>query len=1336
MVACAKTYLLTSCASAPPLRSAPPPWRSSAPTHGVTLRHASRTPPASPAPPLPPRTTCSWSASAGPVSPGSCATGVQRCADSHCGAAALCRPLSHSPTGPRHSCLCRAGYTGAHCETDVNECASNPCRNRALCRDEPNGYSCFCVPGFQGRHCEIDVNECAVRPCRNGATCLNRVGRFFCLCKAGYTGTRCELQVDECQSDPCLNGGSCHDYVNGFSCACPPGFQGDFCEVDIDECNSQPCHNGVPCADWVNGYSCDCTESGFTGLNCDIPIPPCVSQPCLNGAPCQESQGNYTCDCWPGAFCEEDVDECDLNPCQNRGLCENYPGGYTCHCSRQSQDGRLYGGQNCTVALLGCEDHMCRNGATCLPFLVNGEHGHHCACPAGFAGSECQASTTFSFETGGHLFLESPATDPEASWNVTLSFRTVLADVALLQRRAGELVFQLELAGGRPCLRGLAGGRPGPALEVPRVASDGEWHAVEAAGRGGALAIRLLDASCGEECERTATESGWPGVGSGLGAEPEPAFHTVFIGGFGEDGGKTHSASSPRPPFVGCLRDVRVDSRLVVPGDWLKGTAVNTTPGCSDRDRCEDSPCQNRGRCISQWMSYQCECYRPFEGPDCSEEHVPARFSSEGLVSYGLFTMGEASGEGVDITMFVRTRNQGALLLVLANGTSQYLQLWLEEGRVTARAHDFETLRGQDTVSDGHFHLLGLRIQGNRMTLSQSARVQGVVPVRSVWVQPGDLVYVGGLPDTHASASFGGYLKGCVQDLRLGARRLQFYPLGGVAVNSYGPTQLVSVTRGCTSDDTCTLNPCLNGGACYSMWDDFTCSCPPSTAGRRCEEVMWCELSPCPPTTAACQPLAHGFECISNATFPEDGEAVSYASDGEITRSLTNVSFSIRTRRRNAPVLRAQKGSEFLAVSLRDSRLHLELRSGGRSLGVSVGSRVAVSDGQWHSVTLSMVTPGSETSRWAVAVDERGEPSVSRVATGNLDFLKEGAELLLGGVGHPGGEVLAGCLGTVEIGGIALPYLRDSELRLPRPQQERFVRTSADTPALGCWRSPVCAPDPCLNGGWCQDLMDLSRCVCPAGWAGPRCELSTDPCASSPCVHGNCSGRALGYACACEPGYAGPTCQSREEEDPCTSHRCAWGATCLRGYATYSCLCPPDRTGPLCHEKYKQVSWYVENYLKPILPEAVCGGDHWNYTCYNGGNCTRLSSRWTCDCMEGFTGQWCETDVDECTPDPCLNGGYCINMIDEFHCVCERNFAGKFCELRLPADGLGSVVLLSVSLASVALLLALSLATAALVSAMKRRATHGTYSPSRREKEGPRVEMWSIAQTPPTERLI
>lgn len=73
---------------------------------------------------------------------------------------------------------------------------------------------------------------------------------------------------------------------------------------------------------------------------------------------------------------------------------------------------------------------------------------------------------------------------------------------------------------------------------------------------------------------------------------------------------------------------------------------------------------------------------------------------------------------------------------------------------------------------------------------------------------------------------------------------------------------------------------------------------------------------------------------------------------------------------------------------------------------------------------------------------------------------------------------------------------------------------------------------------------------------------------------------------------------------------------------------------------------------------------------------------------------------------------------------------------QLTSVGLTSDLLLSVGLVSAILLVVLILTSVGLVLALNRRATHGTYSPSRQEKEGSRVEMWSITQTPPMERLI
>ena len=40
-----------------------------------------------------------------------------------------------------------------------------------------------------------------------------------------------------------------------------------------------------------------------------------------------------------------------------------------------------------------------------------------------------------------------------------------------------------------------------------------------------------------------------------------------------------------------------------------------------------------------------------------------------------------------------------------------------------------------------------------------------------------------------------------------------------------------------------------------------------------------------------------------------------------------------------------------------------------------------------------------------------------------------------------------------------------------------------------------------------------------------------------------------------------------------------------------------------------------------------------------------------CVCAIGYTGQLCDTDVDECLENPCLNGATCLNLNGSFECV-------------------------------------------------------------------------------------
>uniref|UniRef100_A0A3Q3WB67 Uncharacterized protein n=1 Tax=Mola mola TaxID=94237 RepID=A0A3Q3WB67_MOLML len=1225
----------------------------------------------------------------------------------------------------------------------VGWCSPNPCQNRAICRIRGDGYSCFCVPGFQGARCQIDVNECASQPCRNGASCVDGVGRFSCLCPPGFTGHQCEVDMDECQGQPCQNGALCIDGVNDAGKI--RAFTGRRCETPLPPCHSEPCFNSAICRDRPGNYTCECWP-GFEGHQCEIDINECGSNPCMHGGRCierswqvlygsepllperydQQHAAGYICSCPPGttgSLCQEVTNQCDPSPCQNGGRCESNVGGYTCHCLKQSRTGLLYGGTHCEERLVGCEGHECQNRGSCSPFLLDGTHGYTCSCSPGYTGPLCNMPTTFSFERRGYLLLRSPLVDTEVYCNITLSFKTVLPRAMLFHRSSRGLLLSLELDNGQLRLTlkkeasaGDEAGSPSQVLELPHNVTDGEWHSVETVLRNWVLSLKLVDAagSCGgQSCHVVAPVQS---TLAGLVSTPQ----NTFIGGVlkHSNGPKVDSRI---PAFIGCMQDVFVDWQLIVPEELLSNSAVNVSPGCSHRDRCLDVPCQNRGQCDNLWQSYQCRCPRPYEGQDCEEEHVAARFGSEDSHSYAAFTVNDSVGHNLSVSLFLRTRRRDGLLLVLANSSgSQYLHMWLEDGRVMVQLSNFEDLKAKSAIDDGEVHFVSLEMEEGRMTLYVEAQKQGHVEVGTVSVQAGDSVHVGGLLESRTTSVFGGYFKGCIQDLRINDRRLQFFGLDS-SVSSYPLELMKNVTAGCSGDNACSRNPCLHGGMCYSTWDDFTCTCPPKTAGRRCEEVRWCELSPCP-ADSECRMLNQGYECYSNATFLNDSTVLTYRGNGHISRNLTNISLNLRTRRRNVAILHAEKGSAFLMLSVQDGFLSMELQSMAEEdreeaevvSTVSVNSRTSVSDGEWHTVQLFMGTPWAQTSRWTLVLDEKvEEASTSRTKGGNLDFLRQGVDIFLGGLAPDAGWSLAGCLGTVELGGIALPYLSPSDVNLPRLQEEQFIQTSPRPPLVGCTGAPVCEPNPCLNGGECQDLFNIYNCSCAEGWAGRRCDFSTDTCASGPCVHGNCSVNGLTYECACDLGFAGGNCD--EQVDMCENHLCANGGTCLHGPDRYACLCPENYTGPLCR--------------RPKLLVSVCGDDTKNYTCFNGGNCT--DRELSCDCPPGFTGHRCEQEVDECKSNPCLNGGYCRNLINKFVCVCDMSYAGDVCQMDV-----SDIYFYVAVLVSVVLLLALILTTVGLVVALNRRATHGTYSPSRQEKEGSRVEMWSITQPPPMERLI
>ncbi|NXR46293.1 CRUM1 protein, partial [Hippolais icterina] len=1259
-------------------------------------------------------------------------------------------------------CLCRPGFSGATCGDDIDECASGPCRNGAICRDRAGEYSCFCVPGFQGSNCEIDIDECASRPCRNHGTCLNHMDHYECRCAPGYTGVNCDTEIDECASDPCQNGALCNDHVGSYTCTCAPGYQGTQCEVDINECESQPCQSNGTCHDLINSYRCDCSDTGFEGAHCELDILECASDPCHNSATCLEGIKGYSCACWPGYTgqdCEEDVDECVTEPCHNGGLClersnpthygtqpgfpSNFsysqaagflcqcqPGftgvdcavnineceegpckngavcedgiaDYSCHCV-PGQGGVTWGGKNCSVQLTGCQTHDCQNEALCIPTYQAESHGHLCQCQPGFYDATCSTPTTFSFASRGHLLTELPE-DSESGRgaggaSVSLRFRTTLPSAVLFYRgHEAEYLF-LELLDGilHAELKREDVGYP-LLLKGLRV-DDGQWHKVEVAVHS-TVQLKLWHGSC----EAGVCLQSSP-VPPGTALIPQ-AFLKLYIGGT-EDAMANNTRS--QQGFVGCLQDLQVDAEAVLPADLALGNLSMVRLGCDRTEWCLSQPCLHGGLCVDLWATFRCDCARPYGGPACSYEHPAATFGLENSTSFASFTLSDSLGADFNLSFFLRSRKPDGLLLQLCNGTEPCLTLYLRDGQLSIEMSPTDTVTLPGNLVDGRRHLVALSFQGGSVGALQSDTFVELGQLPAQALGAGSEMFIGGHPNPDSAELWGGHFKGCLQDIQLNSHQIEFFQVENNSLpEELNRTQTGNLVNGCISDDTCKSEPCQNGGRCIVTWNDFHCSCPANFTGKFCEEKVWCESDPCPEATT-CIDVVAGYVCLANATFNSDA-AIEFTTNTSVTRTLSSLHVDFRTRDEDAVLLRAVEEVDSLQVAIKNSSLLVDIRSGNSIEGVSFLSPQPVTDGAWHSVSVSMEEPAALSSRWLLRLDGAVNVTLPGNA-GNLDFLKNGALVVLA-------ENFTGCLGRVQIGGIFLPF----PAHRPYPQPEQFRWAGAGSVQLGCSGADVCASSPCLNAGTCQDLFNSFRCACSAGWAGQRCEANIDDCQPSPCVHGDCVDGLADFQCECFRGFIGKRCDINV--DDCVRHQCLNGATCVDGVYGYSCKCPPQYSGPRC------------DYL--ILALSFLGPGCTNFTCLNGGRCITESWGANCSCRPGFTGRNCQININECEPNPCQNGGTCQDSENRYECVCSASYTGERCDINVssaPGLCLHSSVVGAVGAAGAALLLTVVVATA--IAMKRRRATQGTYSPSRQEKDGARVEMWNVIKMPPTERLI
>lgn len=170
--------------------------------------------------------------------------------------------------------------------------------------------------------------------------------------------------------------------------------------------------------------------------------------------------------------------------------------------------------------------------------------------------------------------------------------------------------------------------------------------------------------------------------------------------------------------------------------------------------------------------------------------------------------------------MFVRTRQSSGLLLALRNSTYLYVRVYLEEGKLTMLALNSMKLLGKDSMNDGNFYLITLKIEPNRMELFQSSQYLGFVSTPVLTTQSKGTLYIGGLPDSTETEKNGRYFKGCIQDVRVNNQPLEFFPIAKPPDSLISRT-LINVSQGCAGDNLCEVRTTFFRAFSHAYSEEF-----------------------------------------------------------------------------------------------------------------------------------------------------------------------------------------------------------------------------------------------------------------------------------------------------------------------------------------------------------------------------------------------------------------------------------------------------------------------------------------------------------------------------------
>lgn len=1199
-----------------------------------------------------------------------------------------------------YTCNCSGtGFDGLHCENNINECLSNPCVNNAICIDDIKTYKCRCFPGYTGQNCEIDINECESSPCQYNGTCLERSNKelykshaknlpaiftqefnyanasgYECLCVQGLAGKNCEKNINECESSPCVSG-SCKDRIGGYICECDDGFEGEHCQHDIDECQRyHPCQHGT-CIDGRADYFCTC-EAEYGGKNCSVKLIGCQDNACQNGGTCwpyllNETEHRFNCTC-PNGF---HGDVCDHITTMSLGgssyvmVNTSRDEGYDIQFRFRTTlpNGLLAMGKGTTFYILELVDGKLNLHSS----ILNKWEGVFIG--SGLNNSKWQK--VFVAINATHLVLS--ANEEQTIYPINLNEGSNTSPTTFPTTYVGGTISYLrKLTHGPPFFVGC----------TEDVIINGEWIYPSTSLDG--VLMEHIESSCPREEQ----------------CNPNPC----KAGGHCTDRWRDFSCKCERP-YLGHTCQYNMTAATF---GHDKITDGYVTVKVTDVAR----------RAVRSIVDISMFIRTREERGDIFYLGSEANPSSEVKSSENTYIAAQLDGGELLLRMqFNGTEAYTVGGVKLNDGNNHLIQVIRNTTLVQVKINGTEYFR--KTISaTGQLNVTVLYLGG----LPQANRYIRQVDNRQMELQIIPQVnFKGIIQDVRIS---NGQETMVVEFYPLKAKDIpppiQF---GNVTFDNQ------KILPGVISDNVCDSSPCYHNGSCHVTWNDFWCACPRGYTGKTCQEMEFCQLQDCPSgskcqnldggyeciANATFDGVSTSFTYIfeqpskTNVTvdFAIDTIEIAYRSNSggtllhmaaasgdqhftvSVYRDMVTVAWKLDMHNQDTISFgKEQPDGDWTSILLKLSNTGLSCGHAHSFDEASPHSSGKYNFALWYKLlTTGTVTLGGladnswDRSSYVTVDNDKG------IDGNSVDLIDRRLTTVMPIHEMMSGEPFKGCLGEVRIGSMLLHYFTFKEVYRNAnftPLEYLTLQTNiTSTNNIGC---RLCFERNCKNNGHCHDELSSYVCDCPPGYTEDDCSVDIDECVDNNCQNNStCIDGIANYTCDCLKGWQGWGCDKDINECVPTTP-CKHDGVCVNLPGAFKCECPEQFTGEYC-EEFRLITCKDrlctngstctdvvnlktgENFTCTCMPGyegGRCDVPYCNIKkCQNGGRCDFLYQAPQCTCPLGFTGPYCETNIDDCAADdkgnvPCKNEGKCHDGINTYTCNCTgTGYTGVDCSI-------------------------------------------------------------------------